>query len=103
MEAFNWKHTEYFFDRASPTSRPGLGSPSTDPFQEYPSSKNTIPAYQIHEYDPCRILWMASSFALREIIHHNIPRRACLERLHLFPDQKMPDFVRRNIGNQASL
>ncbi len=38
MNAFEWKHREYLFNK------------------EYPRSKAYLPAWKIHEYDPCRVL-----------------------------------------------
>uniref|UniRef100_A0A183CJT4 39S ribosomal protein L13, mitochondrial n=1 Tax=Globodera pallida TaxID=36090 RepID=A0A183CJT4_GLOPA len=82
MHAFDWKHTHFFFDR------------------QYPKSKFDIPAYQIHEYDPCRVIWMCIGRELAFLTRNRIVQRRCYERLHVFPDLEMPDFVRKNINNQ---
>uniref|UniRef100_A0A914IEN1 Uncharacterized protein n=1 Tax=Globodera rostochiensis TaxID=31243 RepID=A0A914IEN1_GLORO len=82
MHAFDWKHTHFFFDR------------------QYPKSKFDIPAYQIHEYDPCRVVWMCIGRELAFLTRNRIVQRRCYERLHVFPDLEMPDFVRKNINNQ---
>ena len=65
-------------------------------FQGYPRSKVDIPAHQIHEYDPCRIMFMAVNSGMSSKLF----RRLHLQRLHLFADEEMPDFIRRNISNQ---
>uniref|UniRef100_A0A1I7S802 39S ribosomal protein L13, mitochondrial n=1 Tax=Bursaphelenchus xylophilus TaxID=6326 RepID=A0A1I7S802_BURXY len=78
MHAFNWKHMMFHFNK------------------EYPKSKNDIPAFEIHEFEPTRIAFAAVYKALgRTPI-----RRSQIERLHLFADDEMPEFIRKNIGNQ---
>lgn len=32
---------------------------------------------------------------------NHLLRRKVIERLHLFPEDEMPEFVKRNIGNQV--
>jgi large subunit ribosomal protein L13 len=81
MKGFDWKHIHYHFNR------------------EYPKSKNDIPAYQIHEFDPCRIMFMATYSALG----NNLIRRQHILRLHLFTDDKIPETLRANIGKQLEL
>lgn len=71
--------------------------------QGYPKSKNDLIAHEIHEYDPCRVVWMAASRALKDIYYTNLPRRRCLERLHLLPTDEMPAFLRANLSNQVGL
>uniref|UniRef100_A0A0K0DA94 Ribosomal protein L13 n=1 Tax=Angiostrongylus cantonensis TaxID=6313 RepID=A0A0K0DA94_ANGCA len=78
MHGFDWKHTLLHFNR------------------EYPKSKTDIPAWQIHEYDPCRMVF----YAVYKALERNLTRRRHIERLHLFPGTDMPDFVRENLGNQ---
>ncbi|CAJ0585865.1 unnamed protein product, partial [Mesorhabditis spiculigera] len=78
MEGFDWKHKIYHFDN------------------QYPQGRADIPAHQIHEYDPCRIVFMATYKQLG----NNLVRRRHIQRLHLFPDTEMPEFVKRNISNQ---
>lgn len=63
---------------------------------EYPKSKADIPAWQIHEYDPCRIAFLS----VYRSLGNNLLRRRLIQRLHLFPDTEMPEFVRQNIGSQ---
>ncbi|KAL3092054.1 hypothetical protein niasHT_022987 [Heterodera trifolii] len=82
MHAFDWKHTHFFFNRM------------------YPKSKADIPAYQIHEYDPCRVVWMCIGRELAFLTRHRVVQRRCFERLHVFPDLEVPDSVRKNINNQ---
>uniref|UniRef100_A0A183VDC3 39S ribosomal protein L13, mitochondrial n=1 Tax=Toxocara canis TaxID=6265 RepID=A0A183VDC3_TOXCA len=65
-------------------------------FQEYPKSKALIPAWQIHEYDPCRIMFLA----VYKSLGNNVIRRRHIQRLHLFPNDRMPEFIRKNIGVQ---
>lgn len=50
MHAFDWKHTIYKFN------------------MEYPKSKEDIPAWKIHEYDPCRIAFL-SVYRVMSICH----------------------------------
>ncbi|TKR63544.1 hypothetical protein L596_027359 [Steinernema carpocapsae] len=78
MHAFDWKHRLYHFDK------------------QYPKSKALIPAYQIHEYDPTRIMFLAVYKALG----NSVVRRMHVQRLHLFADADMPEFVQKNLGNQ---
>ncbi|CAI4222430.1 unnamed protein product [Auanema sp. JU1783] len=78
MHGFGWKHTAFHFNK------------------EYPRAKADIPAWQIHEYDPCRIMFLSVYKALG----NNLLRRKHIQRLHLFPDTDLPDFVKNNIGNQ---
>ncbi|KAI6230434.1 Ribosomal protein L13 [Aphelenchoides fujianensis] len=78
MPGFMWKRTVFKFD------------------SQYPRGKADIPAYQLHEYDPVRVTWMAT---YKQVGRKGI-RRDLMERLHLFPDCELPDFIRRNIGSQ---
>ncbi|MFH4980820.1 hypothetical protein AB6A40_007529 [Gnathostoma spinigerum] len=78
MHGFDWKHLLYHFDK------------------EYPKSKADIPAWQIHEYDPCRIMFLA----VYKCLGRNVLRRRHIERLHLFPNEDIPNCIRANIGNQ---
>uniref|UniRef100_A0A0M3HQW9 39S ribosomal protein L13, mitochondrial n=2 Tax=Ascaris TaxID=6251 RepID=A0A0M3HQW9_ASCLU len=78
MHGFDWKHTLYVFDK------------------EYPKSKALIPAWQIHEYDPCRIMYLA----IYKSLGSGVVRRRHIQRLHLFPNDSVPEFIRRNIGAQ---
>ncbi|EPB77510.1 ribosomal protein L13 [Ancylostoma ceylanicum] len=55
MHGFDWKHTLFHFNK------------------EYPRSKADIPAWQIHEYDPCRIVFLAV-YKLEQV--QRIPRRS---------------------------
>uniref|UniRef100_A0AC34RCN3 Uncharacterized protein n=2 Tax=Panagrolaimus sp. JU765 TaxID=591449 RepID=A0AC34RCN3_9BILA len=81
MKGFDWKHVYYHFNK------------------EYPRSKNDIPAFQIHEYDPCRIMFMATYSALG----NNLLRRTHILRLHLFADDEIAKPIQRNIGKQMEL
>uniref|UniRef100_A0A0N5A2L8 39S ribosomal protein L13, mitochondrial n=1 Tax=Parastrongyloides trichosuri TaxID=131310 RepID=A0A0N5A2L8_PARTI len=78
MKGFDWKHRIYHFDN------------------QYPKGRNDIPAYELHEYDPCRIMYLATYKALG----NNLVRRKVIERLHLFPATEMPEFLKKNISNQ---
>ncbi|PAV86376.1 hypothetical protein WR25_22349 [Diploscapter pachys] len=78
MEGFDWKHRQFHFNK------------------EYPKSKVNIPAYQIHMYDPCRIVYLAVYKCLGK---SNI-RRSHIARLHLLPDAEVPSFLMKNVGNQ---
>ncbi|CAJ0915087.1 unnamed protein product, partial [Mesorhabditis belari] len=77
MEGFDWKHRIFHFDN------------------QYPQGRADIPAYQIHEYDPCRVIFMA----IYNKLGNNLIRRKHIQRLHLFPDAKMPEYIQKNIGN----
>uniref|UniRef100_A0A7E4W2J2 Ribosomal protein L13 n=1 Tax=Panagrellus redivivus TaxID=6233 RepID=A0A7E4W2J2_PANRE len=81
MKAFDWKHVRYLFNK------------------EYPQSKNHIPAYEIHEYDPCRVMFMATYSALG----NSLLRRTHIMRLHLFADDDIPERIRSNLGKQMEL
>jgi len=86
MHSFDWKHSLFYFNRG------------------YPRSKIELSAHQIHEFDPCRVVWMAASRELVDVTRcptsNRIVQRRCLHRLHLFPNDDIPDFIRKNIGNQ---
>jgi len=84
LHGFDWKHLHFYYNR------------------EYPKSKNELPAYQIHEYDPCRVLWTLTGRQLVEVTRNGLVKRRCLERLHLFPDNEMPNFIKKNINNQLA-
>ncbi|KAI6197926.1 Ribosomal protein L13 [Aphelenchoides besseyi] len=64
--------------------------------QDYPRGKADIAAHQLHEYDPCRVAWLA----IYKGIGKTGKRQHWTEFVHLFPDAEVPDFIRRNIGNQ---
>ena len=74
-----------------------LDSKNNRIFQEYPKSKAMIPAWQIHEHDPCRIM----SLAVYKELGNNMMRRRHIERLHLFANDSLPAFIKRNIGAQV--
>jgi len=78
MHGFDWKHTLYHFDKL------------------YPKSRADIAAWEIHDYDPCRIMWLSTYKALG----NNLIRRSHIERLHLFSEEQMPKFIQNNIGSQ---
>ncbi|VDK87244.1 unnamed protein product, partial [Onchocerca ochengi] len=63
---------------------------------EFPKSKVEYPAWQIQDFDPCRIMHMTIYTGLGR----NQLRKRLIERLHLFADDQMPTFVQKNIGNQ---
>lgn len=44
---------------------------------------------------------MTTSYAIRQWYPNNVPRRKALQRLHLFPDADLPEFILKNIGNQV--
>ncbi|CEF65635.2 Solute carrier family 25 member 44 [Strongyloides ratti] len=78
MKGFDWKHTTYHFDN------------------QYPKGRNDFTAFEIHEYDPCRIMFLATYKKLG----NNLVRRMVIERLHLFPSTEIPEFLQKNISNQ---
>ncbi|VDO98783.1 unnamed protein product [Soboliphyme baturini] len=53
----------------------------------------------IHKADPCRIMFMAVSYALRGP-HSFGMRRLFLERLHVFPDKEIPKKLLMNVSSQ---
>ena len=70
-------------------------------FQLRPRSKADIPAYQIHEYDPCRVVWMCIGRQLGFLNQNSIQQRMYIERLHLLPDTEIPEIIKKNISNQV--
>ncbi|KAI6222760.1 Ferroxidase [Aphelenchoides besseyi] len=78
MPGFMWKRLIYKFN------------------SDYPRGKADIAAHQLHEYDPCRVAWLA----IYKGIGKTGKRQHWTEFVHLFPDAEVPDFIRRNIGNQ---
>jgi len=80
LRAFDWKRTEYPFNN------------------RYPKGKKNIPAWEIHQSDPCRILWMSTFYALRWPFRD--VRTRDIEHLHLFPDENIPAELLKNVSNQ---
>uniref|UniRef100_A0A914ULC9 Mitochondrial ribosomal protein L13 n=1 Tax=Plectus sambesii TaxID=2011161 RepID=A0A914ULC9_9BILA len=78
MKGFEWKHREYFFNR------------------EYPRSKNLLSAWEIHEFDPCRLMFLS----VYQSLGRNLVRRRHIERLHLFADDEIPPRILQNVSNQ---
>lgn len=78
MKAFDWKHREYFFHN------------------RYMDGNVWYPAWEIHQHQPTRILWM-------EVYNHlenDHTRRNFIERLHLFPENEIPAELMRNVSGQ---
>uniref|UniRef100_A0A915KAG6 Uncharacterized protein n=1 Tax=Romanomermis culicivorax TaxID=13658 RepID=A0A915KAG6_ROMCU len=79
MPAFDWRRVDFFFDN------------------RFPKGMNNIPAWEIHQSDPCRVMWLAVHHALRGPFRTR-PRNC--ERLHLFPEEEIPADLLKNVGNQ---
>jgi len=57
-----------------------------------------IPAWQLHDRDPTLIMWKACFNALEG----NLLRPKNMARLHVFPDDKVPEDLMQNVTNQIS-
>jgi large subunit ribosomal protein L13 len=62
----------------------------------YPRGFSQIRAYKVHDADPTRVLYKA----VYSTVKGTLLRRPMMEKLHLFPDEKMPDDIRRNLTGQ---
>ncbi|KRZ69869.1 Heat shock 70 kDa protein, partial [Trichinella papuae] len=78
--AFDWKRLDYYFDN------------------RYLRGKSNIPAYEIHQVDPCRIVFMEVYRALGGP-HDLGTKRRNIERLHVFADKDIPDHLLKNVCN----
>ncbi|KRY78483.1 Heat shock 70 kDa protein, partial [Trichinella pseudospiralis] len=80
MWAFDWKRLDYYFDN------------------RYLRGKSNIPAYEIHQVDPCRIVFMEVYRALGGP-HDLGTKRRNIERLHVFADKDVPSHLLKNVCN----
>uniref|UniRef100_A0A5S6QK73 39S ribosomal protein L13, mitochondrial n=1 Tax=Trichuris muris TaxID=70415 RepID=A0A5S6QK73_TRIMR len=81
LKGFDWKRREYYFDN------------------RYPRGKASIPAFEIHRVDPCRIMFLEVYSALGGA-HDLHTRRRNIERLHLLADDVIPEHLMKNVSNQ---
>jgi len=80
MRAFDWKRTTFHYDN------------------RYPKGRANIPAWEIHQHDPCRIIWISTYHSLRWPFPQN--RKRDIEHLHVFPDENIPAELLKNVANQ---
>ncbi|XP_003378388.1 heat shockprotein A [Trichinella spiralis] len=80
MWAFDWKRLDYYFDN------------------RYLRGQSNIPAYEIHQVDPCRIVFMEVYRALGGP-HDLGTKRRNIERLHVFADKDVPSHLLKNVCN----
>ncbi|KRZ63002.1 Heat shock cognate 71 kDa protein, partial [Trichinella nativa] len=78
MWAFDWKRLDYYFDN------------------RYLRGQSNIPAYEIHQVDPCRIVFMEVYRALGGP-HDLGTKRRNIERLHVFADKDVPSHLLKNV------
>ncbi len=57
-----------------------------------------ISAWQLHSRDPTLILWKACYNNL----YGGLQRRATMARLHIYPDEEVPDDIMRNVSDQVA-
>ncbi|KAL8598667.1 hypothetical protein ACOMHN_013550 [Nucella lapillus] len=62
----------------------------------YPGGFSAASAWRVHEIDPTRIMHQAVYSRLRG----NLLRRGMVRRLHLFPDDNVPEEVMANVSDQ---
>uniref|UniRef100_A0A1B0DH47 Uncharacterized protein n=1 Tax=Phlebotomus papatasi TaxID=29031 RepID=A0A1B0DH47_PHLPP len=62
----------------------------------YPGGATWTLAWELHEKDPTMIVKKAVYNAMRG----NLQRRYTMQRLHLFPDDKVPEDILANVSNQ---
>jgi len=79
MKAFNWRRIDYFYNNM------------------HPKGRNCLPAWEIHQSDSNRVMWMAVYSELRGPF--NTRRRNC-QRLHLISDEKIPSELLQNVSSQ---
>ncbi|KFD56094.1 malate dehydrogenase, NAD-dependent [Trichuris suis] len=81
LRGFDWKRRDYYFDN------------------RYPRGKASIPAFEIHKVDPCRIMFLEVYSALGGVFNLETRRRN-IERLHLLADDVLPEHLLKNVSNQ---
>lgn len=62
----------------------------------YAKGRKEIRAYKLHEADPTRVLYKA----VYSTIKGTLLRRPMMQKLHLFPDDTIPDDIRANLTGQ---
>lgn len=62
----------------------------------YPGGASWTLAWELHTRDPTMVLHKAVYSAMKG----NLQRRHVMQRLHLFPDEKVPEEIMKNITNQ---
>ena len=62
----------------------------------YGGGPKWIPAWQLHARDPTLVMWKACYNNL----YGGLERRNIMARLHVFPDEDVPDEIMRNVTNQ---
>jgi large subunit ribosomal protein L13 len=80
-----WQMRVYFHHTAYPRTTDGHGP-------------QFIPAWQIHSKDPTLVLWKACY----NNIYGDLKRRAHMARLHVFPDEDVPEEILSNVSGQLS-
>jgi len=63
----------------------------------FPGGASWTRAYELHSKAPTLVLWKA---VYRQLGPNNPIRRPAIERLHCFPDDKIPDDFKQNISAQ---
>ncbi|KAF3822728.1 hypothetical protein GH733_008102 [Mirounga leonina] len=62
-------------------------------FHSYPGGFKQVTAAQLHQKDPVAIV----KLAIYGMLPKNLHRRTLMQRLHLFPDEDIPEDIRKNL------
>lgn len=66
----------------------------------FPRSHQLFPYYHVHEKDPCLLTERYVHKALAPQKHNRWERRIREARLHIYPDDKVPEEILKNISHQ---
>ncbi|PSN52872.1 39S ribosomal protein L13 [Blattella germanica] len=62
----------------------------------YPGGATWTLAWELHDKDPTMIMWKA----VYNSLDGNLQRRYTMQRLHIYPDDNVPENIKQNITNQ---
>lgn len=62
----------------------------------YPGGATWTMAWELHEKDPTMIVWKAVYRSMKG----NLQRRYTMQRLHIYPDENIPEEIKQNITSQ---
>jgi len=82
MFSDNWRYCHYYVDT------------------RYPQKKYKIPYFHVHDQDPCRLTERYITRAFRRDLNGMWRRRIRKARLHIYPDENVPEDILKNISHQ---
>ena len=82
-----WQYRVYYHHTGYPASFKHMGRHN---------GKLWIPAWQLHDRDPTLILWKA----VYNNMENNIMRKNAIARLHIFPEEDVPEDIITNVTAQ---